>query len=185
MAIHVQSVAVIAVALFLEQDDMNFSLRDFQVEDATAVNEVALAAYDEYRPGHPDWPAMAKSAGNMASLAEQGEIIVATAPEVLLGAVVYVGPERPKQAFFDPDWPIIRMLSVHPKYRGMGLGRALTEECIRRAERDEASCIALHTTSIMKVAQTMYERMGFTFHKDCPLTYGLPYGVYLKRLRGE
>lgn len=71
---------------------------------------------------------------------------------------------------------------VAPPYRGLGIGRALTEECIHRAERDGAPLIALHTTPIMKVALPMYERMGFEYERDVPPIFGVPYAIYLKRI---
>jgi ribosomal protein S18 acetylase RimI-like enzyme len=66
--------------------------------------------------------------------------------------------------------------------RGLGIGRALTEECISRAGRDGASIIALDTTPIMAVALAMYERMGFEFTATAPTIHGVPYGIYVKRL---
>jgi len=152
------------------------------VEDAESVNQIALAAFDEYQSAYSDWPSFSQHIGGMATLAQFGEIVVAATETMLSGVVVYVGPGKPKAAFFDPEWPIIRMLVVHPKCRGKGLGRALTNECIRRAERDGSSCIALHTTPIMKVALPMYRRMGFEFQRDAPPVSGVPYGIYLKQL---
>jgi ribosomal protein S18 acetylase RimI-like enzyme len=81
-----------------------------------------------------------------------------------------------------PPGPIIRMLVVEPAFRGLGVGRALTEECMNRAQRDGATCIALHTTPIMRVALPMYERMGFELQSDAPSIFGVPYAVYLKQL---
>lgn len=164
---------------------MSYVLRDFRAEDAVSVNQIALKAFDEYRSAYSDWPSFSKNIGAMATLAQTGEIIVAATESTLVGAVVYVGLGRPKAAFFDPEWPVIRMLAVHPEHRGKGLGRALTEECIRRAERDGASCIALHSTPIMKVALPMYQRMGFEFCRDAPPIFGVPYGIYLKQLSAQ
>ena len=96
---------------------------------------------------------------------------------------MYVGPGKPKNTFFKLEWPIIRMLVVDPAYRGQGIGRALTEECVRRARRYESLVIALHSAPIMKVALPMYQRMGFEFHCDAPAAiFGVPYGIYLKQL---
>ena len=102
--------------------------------------------------------------------------------ERVAGSVVYVGPGKPKRDIFQIEWPIIRMLVVEPAARGCGIGGALTNECIRRAERDDATVIALHTSPIMKVALPMYERMGFEFLREAPSTFGVPYGIYIKNL---
>ena len=84
--------------------------------------------------------------------------------------------------YSDQAWPVIRSLVVDPKNRGAGVGRALTQECIKRARRDRSPVIALHTSAIMKVALAMYLRMGFEWHHDAPAVYGVPYAVYLKKL---
>jgi ribosomal protein S18 acetylase RimI-like enzyme len=52
-------------------------------------------------------------------------------------------------------------LAVLPEARGLGLGRKLTEECIRRCRAAGIPVLALHTTDFMAVAKSMYERMGF------------------------
>jgi ribosomal protein S18 acetylase RimI-like enzyme len=93
-----------------------------------------------------------------------------------------VAPAKPKAAFFDPVWPIIRMLAVHPECRGSGVGRILTEECISRARRDRSRVVALHTSPIMTVALPMYIRMGFQLLREAPAIHGVPYAIYLKEL---
>ena len=157
-------------------------LRDYQPEDADAVGRVALAAFAQFASHYSDWPAMANNVSRMAELSKNGEIIVAADGDRIIGTVAYVGPQRPKAAFFDPAWPIIRMLVVDPSARGKGLGRQLTEECLRRAERDQSPIIALHTTPIMTVALPMYLRMGFAKVRDAPDIFGVPYAVYTKAL---
>jgi len=110
------------------------------------------------------------------------ELIVAADGARLGGAVGYVGPGVPKAGFFDPDWPVIRMLSVDPQARGAGLGRRLTEACLHHARRDGAPLIALHTSPIQQVARDMYLRMGFHELRQTPPIYGVPYSVYLLEL---
>ena len=119
-----------------------FRLRDFQHDDAAAVNRVALAAFGEYRDAFSDWPAFARTIGNMAGLAQTNEIIVATVAERVVAAVGYVGPHQPKAAHFKPEWPLIRMLSVDPGFRGglllitrgvVDLGVASGQASVKRA----------------------------------------------------
>src|SRR5207253_11436455 len=82
----------------------------------------------------------------------------------LFGAVSYY-PPAPRPA--DPDWwwprnyAYFRALAVRPVARMRGVGRALALACIQRARDQGASGVALNTTSVMPVAQTMYERLGF------------------------
>jgi ribosomal protein S18 acetylase RimI-like enzyme len=144
-------------------------LRDFRAADAPQVNRVALAAFDQFKTHYSDWPAMAASVGRMATLADQGQIIVAERDDKIIGSVVYVPPGRPKPSCFDLAWPIIRMLVVDPNHRDLGAGRALTDECLNRATRDASPVIALHTSPFMTVALSMYVGMGFERLRDGPV----------------
>ena len=161
---------------------MSFRLREFSEGDAAAVDAVALAAFSEYREAYDDWPAFAGRVGAMSALARDGEIVVAASGAELLGAVVYIGPGRPKSPIFDPAWPIMRMLVVKPSARGLGVGHALAAECVVRARRDGASIFALHTSRLMRVVLAMYERMGFVLLREAPTIFGVPYGIYVKDL---
>ena len=160
---------------------MSYQIREFQPEDETAVNAVALSAFSEYRQAYSDWSAFSRNIGNMAALATTGELLVATIQSRIVGAVVYVGPGKPKREFFQPEWPILRMLVTEPALRGQGIGRALTLACIQRAQRDKASLVALHTSPIMQVALPMYQRMGFVYECEAPSIFGVSYGIYIKR----
>lgn len=159
-------------------------LRDFQKPDSSPVNALALQAFEQFKDAYDDWPAFRAKIADIASLADVGEIIVAETAGQIVGAVAYVGPGAPKAAFFRPEWPIMRMLVVAPDSRGLGIGRALAEECLRRAKRDGASVFALHTSTLMQVALPMYQRMGFQWVSEAPSIHGVAYGVYLKQLDG-
>jgi GNAT superfamily N-acetyltransferase len=157
-------------------------LTNYPPADAEHVNRVALAAFAQYRDQYSDWEQFAHRIASLSSLADSGELIVARNGSDVVGAVAYVGPGKPKAAFFKPEWPILRMLVVAPTFRGFGVGRALTEACISRAVRDHAALIALHTSRIMEVAFGLYQRMGFEFECKAPDIHGVPYGIYIKRL---
>ena len=115
----------------------------------------------------------------MSSLSESGEIVVVDEAPVV-DAVAYIGPNRPKANFFQPEWPIMRMLVVSPGARGQGVGRLLTEECLSLARCDGAMQCALHTSPVMGVALPMYLRMGFKFHASAPLIHSIECGIYLR-----
>src|SRR5204862_7553902 len=80
----------------------------------------------------------------------------------IVGAVTYYPDgSGDSHAGWPGRWAVIRLLAVHPDARGRGVGRLLTEECIRRARASGAPAVGLHTTVFMSVARAMYERMGF------------------------
>lgn len=158
------------------------ALRDYRESDADALNRVALAAFEQFRGDYDDWPAMARAVSGMSGLSGLGEIVVADDGARVVGGVAYMPPGAAKAAYFDRSWPVIRMLVVDPAARGRGIGRALTEECIRRARRDGSRVIALHTTAIMTVALPMYLRLGFKLSHDAPSIHGVPYAVYTMTL---
>jgi ribosomal protein S18 acetylase RimI-like enzyme len=164
---------------------MNCHLSEFTPADAEAINQIAIAAFAQYQHAYEDWAVFSSRIGNMAALAESAELIVARVDGRIAGAVAYMGPGKEKAPFFSREWPILRMLVVEPHFRGRGIGHALTQECIRRAVRDNAPLIALHTSHIMKVALSMYERMGFRFAREAPTICGVPYGVYVLKLHED
>ena len=157
-------------------------LRDYEHADAENLNRIAVAAFDQFRDHYGDWPAMLAGLSKTSDLSASGEVIIAELQDTFAGAVAYFGPNSQKAAFFDQRWPIIRMLVVDPAFRGKGIGRALSDECVARAKRDGSPIIALHTSPIMSVALPMYLRMGFVKAYDAPPIFGVAYAVYTKTL---
>lgn len=158
-----------------------YYIRDFKTEDSQFVNELALKAFLQYQHQYSDWKNLSKKISDMSSLANNSELIVAVLEEKLIGAVAYVSAGKSSE-FFSPEWPVMRMLVVDPNYRGIGVGKTLTEACIARAIRDDADCIALHTSPIMEIALKIYLKMGFTFDREISPIHGVPYNIYKKLL---
>jgi ribosomal protein S18 acetylase RimI-like enzyme len=161
---------------------VNLLIRDFREDDAQGVNRLAVAAFEEFRDAYSDWAAMTANIAKMSTLAAVGELIIAERAGAIIGAVTYVAPHRPKAAFFDSAWAIVRMLAVDPVYRGHGAGAALMHECVRRAKRDGAAVLALHSSPIMTAALAMYRNMGFAYYSDATPVYGVSTAVYVMQL---
>ena len=76
-----------------------------------------------------------------------------------------------------------RMLAVSPMNRGRGIGRKLAQECIDRALRDGAKAIGLTTGEMMRVAEPMYERMGFKKEAELGTRFGVKHARYVLILK--
>jgi ribosomal protein S18 acetylase RimI-like enzyme len=129
-----------------------------------AAGALMVAAYAEYRPPDPPpmWDAYEQEIRDVRSRLADSTLIVAEDAGRLVGAVTYYGDGTKEP---HGRWPhgcaVFRLLAVHPEARGRGIGRLLTNECVSRARAAGRTAMCLHTTTLMSVAQAMYERMSF------------------------
>jgi ribosomal protein S18 acetylase RimI-like enzyme len=123
-----------------------------------------VAAYAEFAPPDPppQWRAYEDEIRDMRRRLGEAILIVAEDAGRLVGAVTYY-PDGSKETNggWPSSWAVFRLLAVHPDARGRGIGRQLTEECIRRARAAGCAAVGLHTTTLMEIARAMYERIGF------------------------
>lgn len=56
----------------------------------------------------------------------------------------------------------IRLLTVSPRFRRYGIGKALTLHCIDLARKSNNQAVILHTTASMQPAWNLYESLNFT-----------------------
>lgn len=139
-------------------------LREARTAELDAVGETMVAAYEEFSPRDPppQWLHYLDDIRDVRRRIDESTLIVADDGGRIAGAVTYYADGSKESA---GGWPsshaVFRLLAVHPDARGRGIGRLLTEECIRRARAAGAAAVGLHTTMLMSVARAMYERMGF------------------------
>jgi ribosomal protein S18 acetylase RimI-like enzyme len=139
--------------------------------DIEPVRALLRAAYGQYEADLPreNWERYLADVVDIEGRSDASELLVADLDGSLLGCVSYYPPglevSYPSDAFSEPwprEWSAIRLLAVDPSARGAGVGRLLTDACLARSREQGATGVGLHTTSFMKVARAMYERMGFT-----------------------
>ncbi len=144
---------------------MSWSIRSSRESDRDAIRQVTLAAYEEYAPvlGSPHWEEYRNNILSALAVINPDEQIVAEDGGKILGTVMLY----PQHTVEEPDGetrveaPYARLLAVAPSARGKGVGRALMQECLRRARQSGADAVELHTMSMMHSAMRLYERMGF------------------------
>ena len=140
-------------------------IRDARAEERAAVARVTLQAYAEFaRVMEPAAWALLDAAVRAALASDApAEWIVAERGGEIVGSVALYPPAMDAYGGMadHAPWPELRLLAVPPPARGMGIGRMLVDECVRRATRMGAAELGLHTSKSMQVAIGMYERMGF------------------------
>jgi GNAT superfamily N-acetyltransferase len=142
-------------------------LRDARPDDRDAIRAVTLAAYQEYATQlpAPHWDQYRQNILETLTDVAPAEQIVAEEGGTIVGAALLYpaqatayGPHGGPVPMAAPE---VRLLAVRPAARGRGIGRALMQECVRRARASGATAITLHTTAMMEAATRLYARMGF------------------------
>jgi GNAT superfamily N-acetyltransferase len=142
-------------------------LRDARAEDQDAIRDVTLAAYQEYAAVMPPTPWERYRHSILETLADvrSAEQIIAEQAGAIVGTVLLYPAgtvmTTPASASVTLPSPEIRLLAVAPAARGQGVGAVLVRECLRRGRQAGSMAVTLHTTDMMQVAMSMYERMGF------------------------
>lgn len=163
----------------------DIAIRNAMPTEYSTVGDLMVSVYTglEGFPGpdeHPHYYAMLANIGDIADR-PSSRLLVAVNDEGdgesrIMGAVVYVGDMAEYRAEGKvttlKDTSGIRLLAVDPKFRGMGIGRKLTEFCIDLARQKGHPQVALHSTEAMHVAWKMYERMGFERSEDIDMELG-------------
>jgi len=154
----------------------SYLIRDARPDERQAVDDLTRAAYGEYASVMEPaaWVGLAQAIET--ALASSGPAVRIVAVETsersivppfnrstVLGSVFLYPPAAQAYAgaVAELAWPELRLLAVSPEERGRGIGRALVDECARRARASGARSLGLHTSRSMAVARRMYERLGF------------------------
>ncbi len=147
-----------------QPSDERPNVRDAGFEDLDQVSILIRDSYQQYQANFsPEtWERYSRDIMDVGSRLDTSELIVAENSGRLVGAVTFYPNISPSdQGGWPAGWTGIRLLAVHPDARGMGIGRVLMDECLRRSRLLSATALGLHTTELMGIARGMYERMGF------------------------
>ncbi len=153
--------------------NIQITVRDARPDELDAVALLLKEAYEQYAPLVPReaWDSYLQDIMDVRGRMAESQLIVAETHGRVSGAVtLYLNGST--SLSWPRRWAGIRLLGVHPSFRGRGVGKALMDECVRRARDAGIKTIGLHTTTAMDVARRLYEKMGFVrvpefdFHPD-------------------
>ena len=150
--------------------------------DAPNIVGLTVNAYHDYKAvlAPADWARMETNLVNeslFVELLSKAAAFVCETDNQLAG-VIFLVPSGNPTTIFPADWSYIRLLGVDPKYRGLGIGRKLTQLCVQHAQATHEIGVALHTSEFMNAARKMYEDLGFKQEKELVPMYGKRYWLY-------
>lgn len=149
---------------------MPLEIRDLQPAEYDALGRLMVRVYSSLEgfPTPLEQPRYYELLANIGQFTEKPGVRVLVAVNgdcALAGGVVYFGDMTQYGsggiATTITNASGIRLLGVDPRFRGGGVGKALTLACIQLARDAGHREVILHTTAPMQVAWKMYERLGF------------------------
>lgn len=171
--------------------DHPFTIRNAEPSEFEEVGKLMVQVYSQLEgfPKEEEQPAYYKMLYNIGALTTKPgtELLVSVAHgEKIAGGVVYFNDMQYYGsggiATAEKNAAGFRLLAVDPAARGKGIGKLLTNECIRKAKEAGLSQLIIHSTKAMQTAWNMYEQMGFKRSEDLDFMQGtLPvYGFRLQ-----
>lgn len=160
----------------------NLIYRRANATDTSNIVRLTLSAYHDYKAvlASPDWIRMETNLANeslFVELLQKATAFVCEIDNQVVG-VIFLVPKGNPTTIFPADWSYIRLLGVDPNYRGLGIGRKLTELCVHHAQITGEIGVALHTSEFMNTARKMYEELGFEQEKELAPIYDKRYWLY-------
>lgn len=158
-----------------------YTVRNAKPQEFEEIGKLMVQVYSHLEgfPKESDQPNYYKMLANVGELTKKPatELLVAVSPENnIAGAVVYFSDMQYYGsggiATKEQNSSGFRLLAVSDTARGQGIGKLLTNECIRRAKDKELSQMIIHTTMAMQTAWKMYEKIGFKRSEDLDFMQG-------------
>jgi GNAT superfamily N-acetyltransferase len=158
-----------------------FLIRKAKASEFEAIGQLMVRVYSalEGFPKEAEQPGYYKMLAHIGDLTQNPgtELLVAISPGgIIAGAVVFISDMR----FYGSGGSAckvenacgFRLLAVADSMRGQGIGKFLTNECIRKARQKSVSQMIIHSTAAMKTAWRMYEGLGFSRSEDLDFMQG-------------
>lgn len=137
---------------------MTVEIRPAAPAEFPAVGDLCVAAYRPFVAGAGSYVEVLRDVARRASAAE---VLVAAAPERILGTVTYVPEGGPLGEIAAPGEAEFRMLAVDPAAQGRGVGTALLRRVVAESRRRGKAGVVCSSQPAMRAAHRIYARVGF------------------------
>lgn len=152
-----------------------YKVRNATPEEFSTIGELMVEVYSQLKDfpkkeEQPNYYKMLANIGNLTKNPRTDLLIAISNNGDIHGGVVYFGDMKyygsGGTATTEKNAAGFRLLAVSPEARGKGIGKLLTEACIKLAKTQNHYQIIIHSTKAMEIAWRMYEKMGFKRSKD-------------------
>lgn len=159
----------------------NFTVRNASPDEFEEIGRKLVVVYSQLEgfPKETEQPEYYKMLANIGELTRKPEtelLVAVTTNGEIAGSVVYFSDMQyygsGGTATQEKNASGFRLLGVDPAFRGKGVGKLLTLECIRRAKEKQNKQVIIHTTMAMQTAWKMYEGIRFNRSEDLDFMQG-------------
>lgn len=147
-------------------------IREATEQDRETIQTLLVDAYQQYDVTLPPerWEQYRQNiAASVDGDGPKLRLVAVYNNEIVGSVLLFLSSEAAYGApELDINSPILRLLAVLPKARGLGVGTKLIKEVAKRSLALGASTLHLHTSDMMSAAVKLYESLGFerAFDKD-------------------
>lgn len=159
---------------------MNLKNTEYKVRNAKAsefpvIGALMVDVYSQLEgfPSPSEQPNYYKTLENIGAFTQKPktELLVAVSDKgKVVGGVVYFADMQyygsGGTATQEKNASGFHLLAVNPDARGLGIGKLLTTECIKKAVIHNNAQLIIHSTKSMQIAWKMYEKIGFKRSKE-------------------
>lgn len=158
-----------------------FKVREAKPEEFIEVGKLMVRVYSDLEgfpkeTEQPDYYKMLRNVGIFTKKPMTKLLVALSENSDIKGAVVYFGDMQfygsGGTATHEKNAGGFRLLAVAPEAQGNGLGKLLTNNCIKQAKVEKLDQVIIHTTKAMKIAWKMYENIGFKRSLDLDFMQG-------------
>lgn len=155
--------------------ETHFTVRNAKPEDFSRIGELLVDSYSRLEgfPGKEEQPDYYEMLANIGELTKRPatQLLVAVSRQGEIGGCVVYFSDMKQYGSGGTATKVknasgFRLLAVDPPFRGKGLGKLLSLACIAKAKRDGNDQLIIHSTRSMKIAWSMYEKLGFRRSED-------------------